>query len=48
MATIGLRSREAARERLADPWRLDPILDSIDETIEQFAAALRSAAAEPA
>lgn len=48
MATLTVRSRGTARERLANPWRRDPILDSIDETVEQFSAVLASAAAEPA
>lgn len=48
IATIAVRSREAARERLEDPWRQDPIIDSIDETVELFAEALGDAAAEPA
>jgi serine/threonine-protein kinase HipA len=48
MATLAVRSRGAVRERLQDPWRQDPILDSIDETIEQFSAVLARAAAEPA
>ena len=43
-----VRSRGAARELLRDPWRRDPILDSIEETIEQFADVLSAAAAEPA
>lgn len=47
MATAALRSRAGARDRLDDPWRQDPILDSIDETVELFAGAL-AAAAEPA
>jgi|GEM_PF-4193761 len=48
IATIAVRSREATRERLEDPWRQDPILDSIEETVEQFAKVLSDAAAEPA
>ncbi len=48
IAARAVRSRGAARELLEDPWRQDPILDSIDETIEQFSAVLVSAAAEPA
>ncbi len=48
IATIAVRSREAARERLEDPWRQDPIIDSIDETVERFAEVLAGAAAEAA
>jgi hypothetical protein len=48
MAATALDARVATRERLDDPWRQDPILDSIEETVEQFAAALAAAAAEPA
>lgn len=48
MATLTVRSRGAVRERLQDPWRQDPILDSIEETIDQFADVLSAAAAEPA
>jgi serine/threonine-protein kinase HipA len=48
MAEIAVRSRGAAREGLDDPWRDDPILDSIDETVERFAEVLDNAAAEPA
>ena len=48
IATIAVRSREAARERLEDPWRQDPTIDSIDETVERFAEVLGGAAAEPA
>jgi serine/threonine-protein kinase HipA len=48
MAETAAQSRAAARERLEDPWRRDPILDSIDETIERFAEVLAEAAAEPA
>lgn len=48
MAATALGARVATRERLDDPWRQDPILDSIDETVEQFAEALTAAAAEPA
>lgn len=47
MAEAAVRSRAAARERLEDPWRRDPILDSIDETIERFAEVLANAAVEP-
>lgn len=48
MAETAVQSRGAARERLEDPWRQDPILDSIDETIGRFAGVLGAAAAEPA
>lgn len=48
IAARAVRSRGAARELLEDPWRQDPILDSIDETIEQFSAVLVGAADEPA
>ena len=49
IAARAVRSRGAARQscsRIA--WRQDPILDSIDETIEQFSAVLVGAATEPA
>jgi serine/threonine-protein kinase HipA len=48
MADAAVRSRGATRDRLEDPWRQDPILDSIDETIDRFAEVLVNAAAEPA
>lgn len=48
IATRATKSRDVARDRLRDPWARDPILDSIDETIEHFSAVLASAAAEPA
>ncbi len=47
IAVTALRSRTAARERLEDPWREDPILDPIDETVELFAGVLTAAAVEP-
>lgn len=43
-----LGSRAAARESLPAPWRDDPIIDAIDETIVEFAELLRRAAGEPA
>ena len=46
IAVTALRSRTVARERLGDPWREDPILDPIDETVELFAGVLGAAAAE--
>lgn len=48
IAAAAARARGPARERLEDPWRRDPILDAIDETVEQFSEALAAAAAEPA
>jgi serine/threonine-protein kinase HipA len=48
LATTTMQARGAARERLEDPWRQDPILDAIDETVELFAQVLGDAAAEPA
>lgn len=48
IAANAVRSREAARERLEDPWRQAPIIDAIDETVERFAEVLGDAAAEPA
>lgn len=47
VAATAVGSRRAVRERLEDPWRQDPILDSIDETIEQFAEVLAGAVTEP-
>lgn len=47
IAETVVRSRGAARDRLDDSWRQDPILDSIDETIERFAEVLGNAATEP-
>lgn len=48
MARVTLGLRATARERLLLPWREDPILDAVEETIADFAELLRRAAGEPA
>lgn len=48
MARTTLDLRGTARESLPLPWREDPILDAVDETIAEFAELLRRAADEPA
>jgi serine/threonine-protein kinase HipA len=47
IAAAALRSRQAARESLPSPWREDPIIDSIDEIVAEFAEVLQRAVAEP-
>ncbi len=46
ISEAALRSRAGARERLGEPWREEPILDSVDETIELLGGVLAGAAAE--
>lgn len=48
IARLTVELRGSARERLAPPWRDDPVLDAIDATIAEFAESLRRAADEPA
>lgn len=47
MARIALERRATARESLSLPWRHDPILDAVDETIAELAGVLLRAAGEP-
>ncbi len=46
ISEAALRSRAEARERLGEPWRGEPILDSVDKTIELLGGVLAGAAAE--
>jgi serine/threonine-protein kinase HipA len=48
MAKATLSLRGAARERLPQLWRDDPILGAVDETMAEFAVVLLRAAGEPA
>ncbi|MGN6556986.1 MAG: type II toxin-antitoxin system HipA family toxin [Solirubrobacterales bacterium] len=48
IAGLALERRDAARKVLLLPWRDNPIVDSIDLVVAEFADMLRRAAGEPA